>query len=196
MQILKDEIRDVILNNAKELFLKNGFEKTSMVAIAKCSGVSKSNIYNYFKSKDQIYAILTISIRSKLKEFSAIFSSNEFNHPFGSEGFNLELSCNIYNYILKNKEDFLLLMNSSHNTPYESIKESIIMEMSTHFKNSISSKKNDYDYYVIEIIARNLLEGFIYIALNRERRKDIETDLFLLIKYHIEGIRSLIKDSE
>lgn len=195
MQVLKDEIRNKILIKSRELFLENGFEKTSMNAIAKSSGVSKGNIYNYFKSKDEIYSVLTLAIRSDLEDFSFIFSHHNFNNSFGSEEFCRELSANIYNYLLKNKEDFLLLMNSSKNTPFESIKEDIILEMSTHFKKSVLRKKSDYDYYIVEVIARNLLEGFIYIALSRDEKRNIENDLYYLIKYHINGILPIIKDS-
>lgn len=40
---------------AEELFLKDVFVKVSMRDISMRSGVGLSNIYNYFKGKDEIF---------------------------------------------------------------------------------------------------------------------------------------------
>lgn len=47
--------RDNILTAAKELFDSNGIEKTTMDDIAKYADYSKSTIYVYFKSKEDIF---------------------------------------------------------------------------------------------------------------------------------------------
>ncbi len=47
--------KDNILSAAKELFNTKGIEKTTMDDIAKKAEYSKSTVYVYFKSKDEIY---------------------------------------------------------------------------------------------------------------------------------------------
>jgi AcrR family transcriptional regulator len=47
--------RGNIINAAKALFEANGVRQTTMDAIAKKAGYSKSTIYIYFKSKDELY---------------------------------------------------------------------------------------------------------------------------------------------
>ena len=47
--------KENILNAAKELFATKGIEKTTMDDIAKKAEYSKSTVYVYFKSKDEIY---------------------------------------------------------------------------------------------------------------------------------------------
>lgn len=47
--------KDNIIRAAKELFSKQGIERTTMDEIAKKADYSKSTIYVYFKSKDEIY---------------------------------------------------------------------------------------------------------------------------------------------
>ena len=54
MQILKDNIRLAILNEAKKEFLANGFNATSMRTIASQVGISVSTIYTYYKNKDEL----------------------------------------------------------------------------------------------------------------------------------------------
>jgi len=52
----RDERRDVILDVAKAFFLSNGYAATSMSAIAAKLGGSKGTLYNYFKSKEDLFA--------------------------------------------------------------------------------------------------------------------------------------------
>ena len=53
-QILKDDVRDNILNSAKEEFQEYGFEKSSMRRIAFKSKMTVGNLYRYFKSKEDL----------------------------------------------------------------------------------------------------------------------------------------------
>lgn len=55
MQYPKDDIQKDILKAAAKVFLAKGFPKTSMREIAEEAQVGLSNIYNYFKSKDEIF---------------------------------------------------------------------------------------------------------------------------------------------
>lgn len=54
-----------ILEAAKTLFLKNGFEGTSMDAIAGAAGVSKLTVYNHFQDKENLFYA---TIESKCSE--------------------------------------------------------------------------------------------------------------------------------
>ena len=42
-----------VVSTAKKLFSENGFERTSIDAIAKESGVTKKTIYSHFNSKEE-----------------------------------------------------------------------------------------------------------------------------------------------
>ncbi|MBI3548510.1 MAG: TetR/AcrR family transcriptional regulator [Elusimicrobia bacterium] len=50
--------KDVILSAAAELFLRRGFHGTSTRDIAEKAGVSLGNIYNHFKTKEEVFATL------------------------------------------------------------------------------------------------------------------------------------------
>lgn len=55
---LTDEIqirrRHEIFGASVRLFLKNGFQETSMREIAEATGIGKSTLYDYFQTKDEI----------------------------------------------------------------------------------------------------------------------------------------------
>lgn len=61
-----------ILDTAKQLFTEKGIEQTTMADIAKTADYSKSTIYVYFKSKEEIYHHIIleymITLRDGLKE--------------------------------------------------------------------------------------------------------------------------------
>ena len=51
----RDERRDGILDVARDCFLADGYAATSMSAIAARLGGSKGTLYNYFKSKEELF---------------------------------------------------------------------------------------------------------------------------------------------
>lgn len=55
MQKLKPELRQKILNNALNLFYKNGYEETTMRKIAAKSYITVGNIYRYFANKEILF---------------------------------------------------------------------------------------------------------------------------------------------
>lgn len=54
----KEKKRQEILHSAHACFAKKGFEVSTVDDIVAHSGISKGAIYNYFKSKDEIYLAL------------------------------------------------------------------------------------------------------------------------------------------
>jgi len=60
-QELKDPIREEILNGARELFERFGFKKTTMEDIARQIGKSKSALYYYYKTKEEIFEAVVLN---------------------------------------------------------------------------------------------------------------------------------------
>ena len=50
----QEKRRHEIYHKVVNIFLKKGFQETSMNEIAKAAGVGKSTLYDYFKTKDEI----------------------------------------------------------------------------------------------------------------------------------------------
>ena len=73
------EVREQILDTARDLFQKQGFGKTSMDDIARHLGRAKSGIYYYFKSK---HAILEELVR---REIERMEEEVEVDHKAGRD---------------------------------------------------------------------------------------------------------------
>lgn len=63
----KDEILDV----AAELFAEHGYEAVSLLEIARAVGLSKTTLYHYFESKDEILGTLIVATIRQLNQFVA-----------------------------------------------------------------------------------------------------------------------------
>ena len=75
MQVKKDEIQSKILETAQRLFIKRGYENTSLKQIAEKSNISKSNIYRYYRSKEDIYEKLASSAREAVIKTRSSFQA-------------------------------------------------------------------------------------------------------------------------
>lgn len=83
----KEEKKNNIIENSLKLFSKNGFYNTTIPDIAKAMKMSVGNMYNYFKSKEELakYAIKysTNVLAVELREINQMdISSKEKIHEF------------------------------------------------------------------------------------------------------------------
>jgi TetR/AcrR family transcriptional repressor of nem operon len=70
--------KEKILVSAKELFHENGFQQTSVDEILKKSGVTKSNFYYHFKSKEELGLII-------LDRFIQLYESDVLMQTLGNK---------------------------------------------------------------------------------------------------------------
>lgn len=74
MQIPKEEIEQRILSIAQREFANKGFLQTSLRTIAGKAGISTSNIYRYFSSKDDLFISV---VKPTLTKIETIFRRME-----------------------------------------------------------------------------------------------------------------------
>ncbi|TAJ09291.1 TetR/AcrR family transcriptional regulator [Marinilabiliaceae bacterium JC017] len=125
MQALKEDIRKRILAHSKREFLANGFEGTSMRTIAEKSQVRVSNIYNYFKSKDDL---LKQVLAPLLKVFNEILE--EHNSPenitlnvFVSEAYQRKNISMFVKLVEQYRAELKLLLFHAHGSSFENFRE-------------------------------------------------------------------------
>lgn len=193
MQVLKDEIQESILDASQKLFLQYGYEKTSIEKIAKQAKISKSNLYNYFKSKDEIFNKLTDQAAYEFRKVIEFFSSNQFELKFSTPGFEEMMANEIFRLISQNREKLLLLVFCAQGTKYENLKDELVEIIAKKFK-------TDYKAYfpandnVVLIITQSLFDGITNLAMRSQSDKILKQDLRRLIRYHSNGFAALISD--
>lgn len=69
--------RDTLVDVARQLFAKNGFENTTMNDIATCSGRGRRTLYTYFKNKEEIYlAVIETELGRLYERLEAVARKN------------------------------------------------------------------------------------------------------------------------
>lgn len=68
MTVSKDDFRDTIVENAKTVFSKFGFRKTTMDEIAASVRKGKSSIYYYFSSKEDVFNAVVEQEANELRQ--------------------------------------------------------------------------------------------------------------------------------
>lgn len=77
----RSDKRERLINAAKELFYKQGFNNTTIADIAKLADVPLGNVYYYFKTKDEICAAVIkeyhIDMTKMINDFNAHTTAQE-----------------------------------------------------------------------------------------------------------------------
>ncbi|MDY7065462.1 hypothetical protein PsexTeo8_18980 [Pseudomonas extremaustralis] len=68
-----DEKKQLILKRAADLFASKGFANATMIDVAQACGASKSRLYHYFSSKEEVlFAIVMGHVRAVFEELAGI----------------------------------------------------------------------------------------------------------------------------
>src|SRR5260370_37152359 len=72
--------RDAILDAARTLFAKHGYEETTIADIGRAAGVAVGTVYLYFRNKHEVYTAVALDIEATI---AAVFQDPIFFHlPF------------------------------------------------------------------------------------------------------------------
>jgi len=169
VQIKKDEIKNKILEVAKAEFHENGFAKVSMRKIAKKVGISVSNIYNYFRGKDEIFKELvypTIYLADQLIE--RYFYSKNIDK--NTTRFTIEESWQktkiLFLFLDKHRNNLELLLFKSQGSEYEDTKDKYIDLFTELYLKNLALLKtfdNELNFKVSNWFVHNIISFYVNI---------------------------------
>ena len=111
-RITKDpeERKQEIIETAQALFLKKGYEKTSVSDIVKAMGVAQGTFYYYFESKDNVLEAITINMVEELRERVLAIAQDDSLEPI--EKWKRAITASSDYKIARRKEVFEILQAS------------------------------------------------------------------------------------
>lgn len=172
MQYLKESVRDRILEAALDEFLKNGFKGASLRRIAECSEITVGNIYRYFESKN---ALLDAILGPFLKEIDALIEKD-----FGYSGNAIDedtlrnfIAIDVTRVYKSYPKEFQILRHGMQGTMYNAYYEGLLKAVTEKIKVVTSTKSKNIHPLVLEVIARNQIDGIIFI-LEHSKEEDVE----------------------
>lgn len=140
---------DNIVDSARELFIENGIDTTSMRDIAAAAGVERKTVYNYFSSKEELATHVLIN----MEELGAFFALGDYSEADGRTGY--EMLENILKLWAERYQDF---------------KDALLFSFQYNYHFNAESQLKDYVSTVDEIsktkigraIKRGLEDGSIF----------------------------------
>lgn len=198
MQIQKDEIYVAIIEAAEKEFLEFGFNNMSLRRIAASIPISVSNIYNYFKNKDELFSeivkpavdyIEKIIIRSKDKQH--LQSTTPEYIEWHIRFINL-----IYKFIKKHRIELILLFTKSSGSKFDNYKKTIVekyTEMQTCTSVNGDNLVSDFFMYNFTFFYLNFLEN---LAIGNFNDDKIKQHLVEMTIYSHGGFIALLDKEE
>ncbi len=153
MQTLKNDIRQRILAIAREEFIAHGVRNTSIRMIAGKAGIATGNLYNYFRSKDELFCEVLRPLIAALNRY--ILSHNEERH-LCIEVFTVSELTNEYIKAMKAlvkefRAELRLLLFSAQGTSLAGYKERIIEHQTQVGMEYLRLMKTRYPHINIDI---------------------------------------------
>ena len=93
-----------------------GCDRTSLQMIADKVNISKSNLYHYFKNKEELFYELTDSAADGLKRMILRFRSMRFDLNMDAQEFRMLLTEEVLSLQLAEKYGLLLIMEQANGT--------------------------------------------------------------------------------
>lgn len=190
MQVLKDHIRNLIIENAVSDFYTYGFQKASLRKIVTDSGISNSNFYNYFNSKEDLFDVIVSPAYNKLLCFIKQDETEAEDLTVllkkDLESIKSILKSEISGMDDKIVKALIILIEGSKGTKYENIKENLYNMLTQHILIHIKKTNitvSDYDFLLSQLLAKSFLTGILEILRNDccfEEKERLLTD-FLLV---------------
>jgi AcrR family transcriptional regulator len=171
MQMPKEEIRKSILAAAKQEFLKKGFEKASVRTITSNAKTSKSNVYNYFKNKDELFCSVVEPTLSNMKAgLGKIQERNRNNREAYSMNAQKDVIITIMSFIYANTEDFKLLLFCSAGSSLAGFKAEVTRQLAKLLADWVAIAAPDKKLTDLFI---NSIAGFYVGAIERLLAEEI-----------------------
>lgn len=200
VQILKDDIRDSILKNAKQEFLKKGFEKASMRSLASSAGITVGNVYKYYRNKNELFNAVLHPVYTALSEIIMHHDDevyNQENIPL-DQIFNEQIA-RLLEVVKYGREEFLILINGSEGSPYGNAKNDLISQFGESINDHLDAYCRRLNCEMPEqarfaaSLARSYLEGLFSIISSFTDSEQISKYAGEFLKIIFYGFKTIIK---
>lgn len=200
MRILKDNKHKAILYAARNEFIRKGFKDASMRNIARGANVGLSNIYNYFKNKDEIFVAVVKPAKDDLYSFIKQ-QHTEKNIDFNlisAFGYQDEMIENYIYLIDIYKEELRLLLFHSEGSSLRDFREAFIDYITRVNIDHMNIVKKHYPHarYMSDFFIRTLsswmvasLGEIVTHKLGRHKIREFFKECF---QFEIAGWREII----
>jgi len=200
MQVKKENIKNRILQAARQEFKDKNYEKASIRTIAKKAGVTPSNIYNYFENKDDLFRTILQPLIHKIEIGKKVLNKFEFDREPGAQedlDSHHEIIINSAKIVDENREAMKILVFKSKGSSLENYIDSLTDWFTEEFKKSLCEKAQyKVDGFLVHIMSSiwfNSIREILMHDIKGERMMNIAEDLMTFI---FTGWRNLMEKKD
>ncbi|MDO5714829.1 MAG: TetR/AcrR family transcriptional regulator [Tissierellia bacterium] len=188
-QVLKEEVRNRILNAAEKVFFEKDYRSAKLTEIAEEAKIPVALIYTYFKNKEGLFDAIVESVY--LNVSSAMAEEEALDGGSAWERFDKAGEKYIHK-LLKERKKLIILMDKSTGTNHEKAKDELICQIQKHIELSLKRRtKEKYDPMLSHILASNFTEGLLEIARHYQNDTWARNMLRLISQCYYKGVESL-----
>jgi AcrR family transcriptional regulator len=186
MQVLKESVREAILESAISEFFKKDYQSANMRDIAQNANITVGNIYRYYKNKKELFnAILEPAEQAinQLTEFDQTIKSKIIQSKDDLDRLIQYVISVIGSYT---QEIFIMIFNSSGTHHYKlrnQLENLVIVKVSKYYPGKFTRS-------FLEIISKSFVEAIFFIFKNHiqnpQKIKILLSDLVVFYFGHLE----------
>jgi AcrR family transcriptional regulator len=198
MQTLKQEIKQKIIDAAIKEFSARNYSSASMRTIAKAAGISVSNTYNYYKSKDELFVSIIEPVFARLKDILRRSFQQSMKSVAGANlnTFIESIVKELVQLEAHERQLILILIEHSAGTKFEKSRDEIVNLLRMHFGEAMRrpgspAQMEESQTYILTIIANNYIDGLFQILRDYRSKEWAEQNLRTILTYHLNGIKAL-----
>jgi len=186
MQVLKESVREAILESAINEFFKKDYQSANMRDIANNANITVGNIYRYYKNKKELFDAILQPAENAINQLTE-FDRN-IQHKLIHSKEDLD---QLIHYVMKvigpfTKEIFIMIFNSSgthHHKLKTQLENLVIVKVSKYYPGKFTRS-------FLEIISKSFVEAVFYIFKNNiqnpQKIKVLLSDLVVFYFNHLE----------
>ncbi len=185
MQVLKESVREAIIQSAISEFYEKDYQSANMRDIAKSANITVGNIYRYYPNKQELFNAILIPAQEAIN-LLADFDKNTNAKKIQTK----EDLDKIIQYVMRIanpfiKEIFIMIFNST-GTHYQKLKTQletlIISNVSEYYPGQFTRS-------FLEVISKSFVEAVFYIfKTNIENEQKIRILLTELIMFYFKNL--------
>ena len=192
MQVQKDYIRDNILSSALEEFSSKGYRSATMSFIADSCGISKSNLYRYFSSKDEICHELLIMPSLEIEKALGVLTGTELL-IYSNDEIAKRMTELLFPIIKKYRKEIMIIISSDAPEEGVILKENVEKKLLDCFLN-FDPERTPEGFG--QTLVKMLMSGIENILSSENSDENIKDQIESLLRYHARGVLafSLLRD--
>lgn len=180
MKLLKEEMRQRIVEAARDEFFQSGYARASMRAIAQQAGMTVGNIYLYFPGKEQLFDAIVGETVRQIQEITRLPSAN--NDTIRKMADALRAT------FVQNRVEFMILVTRSSGSKYENYKQMLITLAQRRMREEFVARGYEALY---DPLAVAIMEGLMEIFRTYDGdEKCLEQSLVCFLNYMLGGLLS------